>query len=150
MSLVPSYRDGPYLFNVFFDQLGVSIIVLTYLISGLIVMARKKVLREKHKPGYLLLLILMLSYILVEAYLVSDLFRFYIFFEASLIPTFIIILSWGVQPERLQAGTYILIYMVTSSLPLLFFILYMYLENKHLVMYLPFWNAPSSGVVGIW
>lgn len=78
---------------MFFDQLRVSMIVLTYLISGLILMARKKVLGERHKPEYLLLLVLLLRYILVEAYLVSDLFRFYIFFEGSLIPTFIIILS---------------------------------------------------------
>jgi len=55
-----------------------------------------------------------------------------------------------VQPERLQASTYILMYMVTSSLPLLFFILFMYLKNKHLIMYLPFWGAPSGRVVGIW
>lgn len=43
----------------------------------------------------------------------------YIIFEASLIPTFILILGWGNQPERSQAGIYILIYTVIASLPLL-------------------------------
>lgn len=43
----------------------------------------------------------------------------YIMFEASLIPTFILILGWGNQPERSQAGIYILIYTVIASLPLL-------------------------------
>lgn len=93
LAFVPSYRDAPYLFNVFFDQLGVSIVILTYLISGLMLMARKSVLSERRMSGYYLLLVLLLRYILVEAYLVSDLFSFYVFFEASLIPTFIIILS---------------------------------------------------------
>lgn len=93
LRLIPSYRDRPYLFNIFFDQLRISMVILTFLISGLILMARKKVVIENQKPAYLLLLVVALRYILVEAYLVSDLFCFYIFFEASLIPTFIIILS---------------------------------------------------------
>nr|YP_010555860.1 NADH dehydrogenase subunit 4 [Marcia hiantina]UYR95092.1 NADH dehydrogenase subunit 4 [Marcia hiantina] len=44
---------------------------------------------------------------------------FYFFFEFSLVPTFFLILKWGYRPERLQAGTYMIIYTVSSSLPLL-------------------------------
>lgn len=44
---------------------------------------------------------------------------FYFFFEFCLIPTFYLILKWGYRPERLNAGTYIIIYTVSSSLPLL-------------------------------
>jgi NADH-ubiquinone oxidoreductase chain 4 len=51
---------------------------------------------------------------------------FYFFFEGSLIPTFLIILGWGYQPERLQAGVYFIFYTVTSSLPLLLSLLTMY------------------------
>lgn len=43
---------------------------------------------------------------------------FYFFFEASLIPTLFLILGWGYQPERLQAGVYIIIYTVSASMPL--------------------------------
>jgi len=43
----------------------------------------------------------------------------YIFFEASLIPTLLVIVGWGYQTERLQAGVYFLFYTITSSLPLL-------------------------------
>jgi NADH-ubiquinone oxidoreductase chain 4 len=44
---------------------------------------------------------------------------FYFMFEASLIPTLLIIIGWGYQPERLQAGVYFLFYTLTVSLPLL-------------------------------
>ncbi|NP_007116.2 NADH dehydrogenase subunit 4 (mitochondrion) [Artemia franciscana] len=48
---------------------------------------------------------------------------FYVFFECSLIPTIILILGWGYQPERLPASYYFLFYTLLSSLPLLFIII---------------------------
>jgi NADH-ubiquinone oxidoreductase chain 4 len=47
------------------------------------------------------------------------LFSFYLFFESSLIPTVFIILGWAYQPERLQAGIYLLFHTLLASLPLL-------------------------------
>jgi len=44
---------------------------------------------------------------------------FYFFFEARLIPTLYIIVGWGYQPERLQAGVYFILYTLFISLPLL-------------------------------
>jgi len=44
---------------------------------------------------------------------------FYFFFEAILIPTLYIIVGWGYQPERLQAGVYFILYTLFISLPLL-------------------------------
>jgi NADH-ubiquinone oxidoreductase chain 4 len=44
---------------------------------------------------------------------------FYLFFEISLIPTLILILGWGYQPERIQAGIYLLFYTLVASLPIL-------------------------------
>lgn len=54
-----------------------------------------------------------------------SLLGFYIFFELSLIPTLIIILGWGAQPERIRAGTYLMIYTLLGSLPLLGCLIYM-------------------------
>lgn len=53
-----------------------------------------------------------------------SLFGFYLFFEMSLIPTMFLILGWGYQPERLQAGVYLLFYTLLASLPLLVGIFY--------------------------
>jgi len=55
---------------------------------------------------------------------VSNYLQYYFFFEASLIPTLLIILGWGYQPERLQAGLYFLFYTLFISLPLLLCIIY--------------------------
>lgn len=61
--------------------------------------------------------------------------NFYIFFEASLIPIFLIIIGWGYQPERLQASLYMLFYTLFASLPLLVVIL---LEQESFSSFLPF------------
>lgn len=55
----------------------------------------------------------------------SNIFLFYLFFEATLIPTLILIIGWGYQPERIQAGIYILFYTLAASLPLLIMIFWL-------------------------
>ena len=50
---------------------------------------------------------------------------FYVMFEATLIPTLIIITRWGNQTERLNAGTYFLFYTLAGSLPLLVALLHL-------------------------
>lgn len=67
--------------------------------------------------------ILTLSILITLAFTINNLLSFYIIFEASLIPTFILILGWGYQPERTQAGVYILLYTILASLPLLLYLL---------------------------
>lgn len=51
---------------------------------------------------------------------------FYFFFELSLVPTLILIIGWGYQPERLEAGIYIIIYTISASLPLFFMLLFLF------------------------
>jgi len=53
-------------------------------------------------------------------------FIFYLFFEISLIPTFLLIIGWGYQPERLNARIFMLLYTIFASLPLLILIFYLY------------------------
>nr|WDD39329.1 NADH dehydrogenase subunit 4 [Onchidium reevesii] len=69
-----------------------------------------------------------LALILSLAFSTGDILVFYVFFEASLIPTLMLIMGWGYQPERLQAGTYMMVYTVTASLPLLALLVYRYME----------------------
>lgn len=56
---------------------------------------------------------------LVLRFRVKRLIRFYYFFEAVLLPVFLLVMGWGYQPERLSASLYILFYTLTASLPLL-------------------------------
>nr|YP_010032956.1 NADH dehydrogenase subunit 4 [Haloa japonica]QOW38690.1 NADH dehydrogenase subunit 4 [Haloa japonica] len=60
----------------------------------------------------------MLAVFLSLSFSMSNMILFYVFFEASLIPTLLLIIGWGYQPERLQAGTYMMLYTVGASLPL--------------------------------
>jgi len=69
---------------------------------------------------------------------------FYIFFEASLIPIFIIILGWGYQPERLRAGVYLVVYIVLASLPLLAIVLA--LSGGAVCSFLGFADLSSAGL----
>jgi hypothetical protein len=56
----------------------------------------------------------------------------YIFFESKLIPTLFLILGWGYQPERVQAGIYLLFYNLLASISLLVGILFVY-NSRNLV-----------------
>jgi NADH-ubiquinone oxidoreductase chain 4 len=74
--------------------------------------------------NYFLFNILCLLLLLVLTFRTINLFIFYVFFESSLIPTMFLIFGWGYQPERLQAGLYLLFYTLFASLPLLIVLFY--------------------------
>ena len=153
LSLIILPRDGEIFISshIYIDLLSSVIITLTFFITALIFLARQKILFSKHEPKIFRITTYLLAFILVEAYSTPNLFNFYILFEASLIPTLILILSWGLQPERLQAGTYLIIYIIAASLPLLFSIFIIYNKNFHLDFYLPYWSAPvSSSFFYLW
>jgi len=65
-----------------------------------------------------------------------SLLSFYIIFESRLIPTLFLILGWGYQPERVQAGIYLLFYTLLASLPLLVGILFIYNSLGSLCLFL--------------
>ena len=71
-------------------------------------------------------LLLMLLVILILRFIVINYFLFYLFFEIRLIPTFLLIMGWGYQSERINARIYILIYTIFASLPLLIILFYLY------------------------
>lgn len=56
----------------------------------------------------------------------ANLLGFYIFFEFSLIPLFMLVIGWGYQSERIQAAFYLLVYTVIGSLPLIVILLILY------------------------
>nr|YP_009478335.1 NADH dehydrogenase subunit 4 [Gammarus roeselii]AVP50040.1 NADH dehydrogenase subunit 4 [Gammarus roeselii] len=61
--------------------------------------------------------------VLLLSFYVSDFMFFYVGFESCLIPIFFLILGWGYQPERAQAGIYMFLYTLFGSLPLFFLII---------------------------
>lgn len=101
------------------DPISFSLIVLSLWLSRLILVARTGVKRSGFKPTWFVNIVVGLITLLVITFSTSNIFLFYLFFEATLIPTLILIVGWGYQPERIQAGVYILFYTLAASLPLL-------------------------------
>jgi len=116
------------LFNsvIFFslDVLSFGLILLSFWICALIIMSRRGVYFIKLNYNYFLFNIIFLLFILLLTFSSINLFLFYVFFERRLIPTLFLILGWGYQPERLQAGLYLLFYTLFASLPLLIGLFY--------------------------
>lgn len=124
-------------FSFSFNLLSLTLITLSLWVTGLIYISRFKILINNNRTNKFHILVLGLCIILIVGFITSNLFLFYIIFEASLIPTLLLILGWGYQPERLQAGTYLIIYTVTASLPLLASILFLNHIYGHISLTFP-------------
>nr|AXJ93398.1 NADH dehydrogenase subunit 4 [Cheilonereis cyclurus] len=127
------------------DHLSSSLIILTLWIIPMIMSASQNIFTQKKAPEDFLFLNSMLALILTLAFSASHLFLFYIMFEASLIPTLLIIMKWGYQPERLQAGMYLMLYTISASLPLLMGIAYhtTFLHSYNLFTIMPAASTPT-------
>jgi NADH-ubiquinone oxidoreductase chain 4 len=112
------------------DILSYSLVILRGWIVILIILASGQILFYNNYSKYFLLINIFLLIALISAFSTINIIIFYIRFEISLIPTLLLILGWGYQPERLQAGIYIIIYTLIASLPLLIGIFYIYYSLK--------------------
>nr|ALS46252.1 NADH dehydrogenase subunit 4 [Glycera unicornis] len=116
--------------HLFYDSLSAPLIILTLWISAMMIIASQKIHIMKTSQNKFIFLVILLNTSLVLTFSTQNLILFYILFELSLIPTLIIIMGWGYQPERLQAGMYLMMYTITASLPLLIS-LTMIMNKKH-------------------
>nr|WHM51818.1 NADH dehydrogenase subunit 4 [Stolotermes victoriensis] len=113
-----------YLFGC--DYISFGLVLLSFWICVLMIMASESTYRFGYFSGFFLLIVVVLLVMLCCTFSSVSLFAFYFFFEGSLIPTLFLILGWGYQPERLQAGVYLLLYTLLASLPLLVGIMFIY------------------------
>nr|YP_011008861.1 NADH dehydrogenase subunit 4 [Charybdis miles]WPV76778.1 NADH dehydrogenase subunit 4 [Charybdis miles] len=121
-------------FNLGLDYIGYIMVMLSAWIVSLILVSSQKVNNLKLFNGSFVLTNIMLLLFLVLTFSSMDYLMFYISFEASLIPTLILILGWGYQPERIQAGIYMLFYTLAFSLPLLVSLLIYYSISGSLII----------------
>nr|ATF28651.1 NADH dehydrogenase subunit 4 [Pomponia linearis] len=119
-----------YMMNM--DKISFGLILLSMWITFL--MINSSINLGKNKMFLFMLLLLML--LLILSFSSSSLVMFYIFFESSLIPTVIIIMGWGYQPERMIASYYLLFYTLFASLPMLLSIMYLAYHNNTMIMYM--------------
>nr|WNH37470.1 NADH dehydrogenase subunit 4 [Serranus annularis] len=103
------------------DSISSPLLVLTcWLLPLMILASQNHMLSEPlgHQRMYLTLLV-SLQFFLIMAFGATEALLFYVMFEATLIPTLVIITRWGNQAARLNAGIYFLFYTLAGSLPLL-------------------------------
>nr|QNV11721.1 NADH dehydrogenase subunit 4 [Hydropsyche fulvipes] len=108
------------------DFLSMSMILLSIWVCSLIIMASLKLYIDNKFYKMFILNLLFLLLCLVLAFSSMDIFYFYVFFEMSILPVLLMIMGWGYQPERIQAGIYLIFYTLCVSLPLLLGIFYIY------------------------
>nr|QNS38423.1 NADH dehydrogenase subunit 4 [Nyctiprogne leucopyga] len=132
------------------DHISSPLLVLSCWLLPLMIMASQNHLQ--HEPlvrqRIFISTMIMIQPFILLAFATTELTLFYISFEATLIPTLILITRWGNQPERLSAGIYLLFYTLISSLPLLITILYIHLQTG--TLYLPMLNLTPPTPPNSW
>ncbi|RQS64455.1 NADH-quinone oxidoreductase subunit M [Burkholderia sp. Bp8963] len=108
------------------DGISMWFVVLTALITVVVVIAGWEVITE-HVAQYLAAF-LILSGIMVGVFSSADGLLFYVFFEATLIPMYIIIGVWG-GPNRVYAAFKFFLYTLAGSLLMLVALIYLYTET---------------------
>nr|QOJ44781.1 NADH dehydrogenase subunit 4 [Allobates granti] len=118
---------NPYLM---IDEISSPLLILTcWLTAPTILASQSKISKEPtSRQRTYIFTIMMLQTTTLLAFLANNLILFFIMFEATMIPTLILITRWGAQKERMIAGTYLLFYTLSGSMALLTALLFFH-EN---------------------
>jgi NADH-quinone oxidoreductase subunit M len=108
------------------DGISVLFILLNAFITVLVVLAGWEVIEEK--IAQYMAAFLIMSGLMNGIFAALDAMLFYVFFEASLIPMYIIIGIWG-GPNRVYAAFKFFLYTLLGSLLMLVSLLYLFLES---------------------
>jgi NADH-quinone oxidoreductase subunit M len=117
-------------FNVHYhlgvDGLSMWFVPLTAFITVIVVIAAWQVIQERvaHYMGAFLIL----SGLMIGVFCALDGLLFYVFFEATLIPMYLIIGIWG-GPKRVYAAFKFFLYTLLGSLLMLVALVYLYLQS---------------------
>nr|AJL34369.1 NADH dehydrogenase subunit 4 [Smutsia temminckii]ATX68957.1 NADH dehydrogenase subunit 4 [Smutsia temminckii] len=131
----------------FLDPLSAPLLVLTTWLLPLMLMASQSHLSNEtpNRKKLFISMLIILQTLLIMTFSSSEIMMFYILFEATLVPTLIIITRWGNQIERLNAGSYFLFYTMAGSLPLLVTLIYTQNMMGTLnLMLLQYWAKPMA------
>ena len=108
------------------DGLSVWLVLLTAFITIVVVIAGWEVIKDR--VHQYLGAFLILSGLMIGVFAAADGMLFYVFFEATLIPMYIIIGVWG-GPNRVYAAFKFFLYTLLGSLLTMVAIIYLYLQS---------------------
>jgi len=121
------------------DGISVLFVLLNSFVTVLVVIAGWKVIDSRVAQYYAAFLIL--SGLMNGVFAALDALLFYVFFEATLIPMFIIIGVWG-GPNRVYAALKFFLYTLLGSLLMLVAFLYLYDKSGGSFSILDWWRLP--------
>nr|YP_010134329.1 NADH dehydrogenase subunit 4 [Megabeleses liriodendrovorax]QWM93819.1 NADH dehydrogenase subunit 4 [Megabeleses liriodendrovorax] len=119
-------------YNFGCDLLSFGLILLSVWICSLMFMSSMIIYEKNNNCELFIFMLLIMMMFLMLTFSVKNLLYFYFFFECSLIPVLFLVMGWGLQLDRIQAGLYLLFYTLFASLPFLLMILYIYLNYNTL------------------
>ncbi len=105
------------------DGIAMPLIVLTTIINVIVVISAWEVIKDR--PSIYLGAFSIMTGLMVGVFSAMDAILFYIFFEATLIPMFLIIGIWG-GPRRVYATVKFFLYTFLGSVFMLIALIYMY------------------------
>jgi len=108
------------------DGISMPLILLTTFISILVIIAGWEVIQ--YKPSQYMAAFLIMEGVMVGVFAALDAMLFYVFWEAMLIPMFIIIGVWG-GPNRVYATIKFFLYTFLGSVFMLVALIYMYFQS---------------------
>lgn len=120
---IPSF-DVNYYLGV--DGISMPLILLTTFISILVVIAGWEVIQ--YRPSQYMAAFLIMEGVMVGVFSALDAMLFYVFWEAMLIPMFLIIGVWG-GPNRVYATIKFFLYTFLGSVFMLVALIYMYFKS---------------------
>ncbi|MCH8056392.1 MAG: NADH-quinone oxidoreductase subunit M [Proteobacteria bacterium] len=128
------------------DGFSVPLIMLTTFFGVLVVIAGWEVIQERVQQYMAALLIM--EGLMVGVFSALDALLFYVFFEATLIPMFLLIGMWG-GPRRVYATIKFFLYTFLGSVFLLIGLIYLYIQSGTWSI-LEWHDFPLSLEVQIW
>ena len=108
------------------DGISMPLIILTTFITILVVIAGWQVIQ--YKPSQYMAAFLIMEGVMVGVFSALDAMLFYVFWEAMLIPMFLIIGIWG-GPNRVYATIKFFLYTFLGSVFMLVALIYMYFQS---------------------
>ena len=118
------------MFNIYYsvgiDGISIFFIILTAFLIPICILASWESIQYKVKEFMILLLIT--EFLLINVFIVLDLFFFYIFFEGVLIPMFLIIGLWGSRQRKIHAAYQFFFFTLLGSIIMLLGIIIIYVE----------------------
>ena len=123
------------------DGISIWFVLLTSFITVIVVIAAWEVITER--VHQYMGAFLVLSGVMVGVFCALDGMLFYVFFEATLIPMYLIIGVWG-GPNKIYAAFKFFLYTLLGSLLMLVSLIYLYIESGGSFDLHTWWHLPLS------